>query len=203
MGPPLASSVKHCVTLGQSGCLLPFISGHHGQLISGNISSEPDRFPHPLTITHWGMGRLSPESCAPRLCKEITSLWDGQETPAPLQGLLHVSHLHRKPVLPDRPCTLQSRPPASWLLMLSAHKHIGFGIAMLTISSPGMVMSSTPLSYSDRTGPRLCGGGCLRFHTWFLICEKTNETRGLGFCMLSVAVKRDRRQALEEDAGVT
>lgn len=67
----------------------------------------------------------------------------------------------------------------------------------------GMVMSSTPLSYSDLTGPRLCGGGCLRFHTWFLICEKTNETRGLGFCMLSVAVKRDRRQARGEDAGVT
>lgn len=54
VGPPLASSVKHCVTLGQSGCLLPSISGHHGRLISGNISSEPGRFPYPFTITHWG-----------------------------------------------------------------------------------------------------------------------------------------------------
>lgn len=114
VGPPLASSVKHCVTLGQSGCLLPSISGHHGWLISGNISSEPGRFPYPFTITHWGMGRLSPESCAPGLFQEITSLWDGQETPAPCQWLLHspmchtstgspcylMDSAHRSPVLP-------------------------------------------------------------------------------------------------------
>lgn len=67
----------------------------------------------------------------------------------------------------------------------------------------GMVMSSTPLSYSDLTRPRLCSAGCLQFYTWFLICEKANEARGLGFCMLCVAVKRDQRQALGEGAGVT
>lgn len=53
----------------------------------------------------------------------------------------------------------------------------------------GMVMSSTPLSYSDLTRPRLCSAECLQFYTWFLSCA--NEARGLGFCMVCVTVKGD------------
>lgn len=66
----------------------------------------------------------------------------------------------------------------------------------------GMVMSSTPLPCSYLTGPWLCSAGCLQFHTWFLICEKANETRSLGFCMLYAAVKR-LKTGSERGCGVT
>lgn len=64
VGTPLSSSAKHCVTLGQSGCLPDSINGQPGWLISRNVSSEPGCFfpPPPHKYPLWS---VSPESSAP------------------------------------------------------------------------------------------------------------------------------------------